>query len=192
MEPGGKGLTERQKKWLASVEASLQRDTGRTLEEWVAIARTSPETKPRARTAWLKEHYGLGVNRAALVLAAALPPEAGWDQPDKLRAALWSNPAARRIFETLEPAVTALPDVVTGQRKGYTAFSRKVQFAAARPLKDGGVMLGLAVEPENDPRLEPSRNESWSERLRARLRLSGPDDVDVSLAALLKQAWEKS
>ena len=30
------------------MQASLERDTGKTLAEWVAIARTCPETKPRA------------------------------------------------------------------------------------------------------------------------------------------------
>ena len=187
-----RGLTERQQKWFASVRASLERDTGKTLDEWVAIARTCPETRPRARTAWLKAHYGLGVNRAAQVLQAAFPSEAGWEQPDALRAALWTDPAARAIFVTLEMAATALPEVVVGQRKSFTAFSRKAQFAAARPVRGGTMMLGLAVEPEADPRLEPPKNEPWSERLRARRTLASPDEVDVSLVALLKTAWERS
>ena len=34
------GLTERQKKWFASVQASLVRDTGKALDEWAAIARS--------------------------------------------------------------------------------------------------------------------------------------------------------
>ena len=59
------GLTERQEKWFASVQASLERDTGKTIDEWVAIARTCPHDKPRARADWLREHHGLGVNRAA-------------------------------------------------------------------------------------------------------------------------------
>jgi hypothetical protein len=33
--------------------------------------------------------------------------------------------------------MTVFADVTVGQRKGYTAFSRDVQFAAARPLKAG-------------------------------------------------------
>ena len=41
-------LTPRQQKWFASVQASLERDTGKTLDEWVAIAKSCPETKPRA------------------------------------------------------------------------------------------------------------------------------------------------
>ena len=185
-------LTERQQKWFASVRAGLERDTGKTLEEWVAIARTCPETAPRKRIDWLREHHGLGVNRAATVLAEAFPGGAGWDNPDELRAGLWTDPASTTILEAVERVVQALPDVVTGQRKGFTAWSRKVQFAALRPVKGGAARLGLAVAPDADSRLVPAKNEGWSERCKASLPLASPADVDTGVAALLRQAWERS
>jgi hypothetical protein len=37
----------------------LERDTGKTMAEWVAIVRTCPEDGHRARLKWLKEHHGL-------------------------------------------------------------------------------------------------------------------------------------
>jgi hypothetical protein len=187
-----RGLTERQRNWLASVRASLEAETGRSLEDWAEIARACPETRPRARLAWLKAHHGLGQNRAALVLEAAFPPDPERESPEALRAALWSDPAARRIFEALELAAAALPEFVVGQRKGYTAFSRRLQFAAARPMKGGSLVLGLAVDPDADPALEPPRNEGWSERLRSRRLLTSADQVDRALIALLKAAWERS
>src|SRR4029450_6618792 len=90
-----RGLTERQQKWFASVAASLERDPGKSLEEWVKIPRTCPEIRPRARARWLKDNHGLGANRAAQVLSAAFPSEAGWDNPEKLRETLWADPASR-------------------------------------------------------------------------------------------------
>lgn len=191
---GGKpaGLSPRQEKWFASVRASLERDTGKTLDAWVAIARTCPETRPRARAQWLKDNYGLGVNRAAQVLSAAFPSGEGWDDPETLRAALWADPAARTIFEAVAPLADALPDVVIGQRKGFTAFSRAFQFAAIRPLKGGRAALGLAVAADADPRLEPPKKEGWSERLKSKIVLESPAQADASIAALLKASWEKS
>lgn len=186
------GLSPRQRKWFASVQASLERDTGKTLEEWVAIARSCPETKPRARTDWLREHHGLGVNRAAHVLSVAFPSEDRWDEPEALRAKLWTDPASTAIFEAVEQLAAVLPNVVTGQRKGFTAFSKEFQFASMRPLKGGHVALGLAVTPDADPRLVEPKNEGWSERLKSKLVLTSVAEVDDSVAALLKQAWERS
>src|SRR5258708_17639194 len=97
------GVSPRQQKWFASVQASVQRDTGKTLDQWVAVARTCPETKPRARAQWLKDHYGLGQNRAMHVLSVAFPSAMGWDEPDTLRTALWADPASAAILGAVEP-----------------------------------------------------------------------------------------
>ncbi len=145
---GPEHLTERQKKWFASVRESLERDTGKDLDAWVAIARACPETKPRARTLWLKEHHGLGQNRASYVLSVAFLSERAWNKPDETRAALWTAPASAAILAALETAVAGLDGLVTGQRKGFTAWSREFQFAAAKPIRGGTAVLGLAVAPD--------------------------------------------
>lgn len=190
--PDREHLTERQKKWFASVEASLERDTGKTLAEWVAIARTCPHDRPKARVDWLREHHGLGVNRAAHVLSEAFPPEVGWDDADELKKRLWTDPASLAIFEAVEAAVAGFPGLVTGQRKGFSAWSQNFQFAAVRPVKGGAAVLGLAVTPDASPRLQAPKNEGWSERLKAKLPLSSPAEVDEEVKALLKAAWERS
>jgi hypothetical protein len=187
------GLTERQQRWFASVQASLERDTGKTIDEWVAIARTCPYDRPRARSDWLREHHGLGVNRGAHVLSVAFPSEMRWDDAGPLRAALWKDPASEAILQALEKAVGKLPEVTLGQRKTYTAWSRKVQMTACRPIKGGHVLIGFAVTPDADPRLAPrGKSESWGDRLKAQMLLTSPKDVDASVDALLKQAWERS
>jgi hypothetical protein len=187
------GLTERQQKWFASVQASLERDTGKTIDEWVAIAKTCPYDTPRARSNWLREHHGLGVNRGAHVLSVAFPSEMRWDDAAPLRAALWKDPASEAILQAVEKAVAKLPDITLGQRKTYTAWSRKVQMTACRPIKGGHVLIGFAVTPDADPRLSPrGKSESWGDRLKGQMTLTSPGDVDGSIDALLKAAWERS
>ena len=183
-------LTDQQRRWFAAVRQGLERDTGRTLEDWVGIARTCPETRPRARLAWMKAVHGLGQNRASTVLAEAFPEPAAPSTPGA--DPLWSDPAARAALQTLAEVATRLDGVVVGPRKGYTAFSRRHQFAAARPTKGGGVRIGLAVPPHLDPRLSPPGREGWSERLTATVDLTPPGAVDAALAELVRQAWERS
>ena len=186
-------LTPRQEKWFASVQGNLERDTGRSLADWVAIARTCPEIGHRARQAWLKEHHGLMINRASYVLSEAFGSEMPWDDPDALIDALWVDPASRAIFEAVRAKAESLPDVVVGPRKGFTAFSRNFQFAAAKPAKGGAAVLGLAVAPGVDPDLIPRRkSEALNERLLAIAPLASAAEVDGRIEGLLWQAWERS
>ena len=121
-------LTTQQKKWFASIREGLRRETGKSLAEWIEIAKTCPETRPRARMKWFKDTHGLLQNRASYVVGEAFPSGAGWDEPDRLRDALWPDPAQRAILDAVETVVLKLPDVVTGQRKSYSAWSNAYQF----------------------------------------------------------------
>ncbi|MBN8529671.1 MAG: DUF4287 domain-containing protein [Caulobacterales bacterium] len=186
-------LTERQKKWFATVQANFEKNTGKPLAAWVEIMKTCPETAPRAQAAWLKAEYGVGQNHAAHILDACSPKDGmGWDEPEALRAALWKDPASLAILEAVERIAASDATVISGQRKGYTSFSRAVQFAATRPLKGGRALLGLKLEADASPRLSPSvRRESWSERLAAIVELDGPDQVDAEIARLFALAAER-
>jgi hypothetical protein len=190
MPAGTETMTAQQKAWMASIKENLVKETGKKLEEWAAIGRTCPETRHRARLAWMKEHHGLGQNRASLVLNLAFPFETGWGQPDALADALWKDPALRAIFEVVKAEIMMLPDVLIGQRKTYSAFSRAYQFAAARPDK-GAVLVGLAVEPDDRLGLVAPKRVIWSERLKSEARLNSAADV-APLKAAIRQAWDTS
>jgi len=186
-------LTPQQRKWFASVREGLERETGKSLAEWVSIARTCPETGSRARLAWFKAEHGLLQNRASYVLGEAFASvEPTWSEPEALRAALWKDPGQRALLEAIEAVVKDFPGLVVGQRKGYSAWSRNYQFAALRPVK-GGARLGVVESADADPRLTAAKpNEGWSERLKSVLTLNSPADVDPGVRTLLKTSWEKS
>ena len=185
-------LTDQQKNWMAKVRATLESSTGKTIPQWVEVARACPETKPRARQAWLKEHHGLGQNYAMMVLHALGEADgAPLRDTGSFEEILWAKPADRAIFEAVKAVVSGFPDLVVGQRKGFSAWSRKFQFAAMRPTR-GGVRLGLALPIDADPRLIPAKTEGWSERCTATLVLTEAGQVDAGVKSLLEAAWEKS
>ena len=184
-------LSPRQEKWFASVQASLATKTGKSLEQWVAIAKTCPETAHRARLAWFKANHGLLQNHASVVLGEAFGRSMAWNDTDAMLDALWTDPARRAAFEAVREAAMALPDVVMGPRKSFTAFSRNVQFAAARPDKKGGIVLGLNLPLDADPRLLPrAKSESWAEKLMS-LPIADAAGIDDGVRALIRQAWER-
>jgi hypothetical protein len=189
--PDAAFLTERQEKWFAAVRDGLERETGRSLSDWADIARACPETAPRKRLTWMKEQHGLGQNRASIVLEAAFPAEAGWSEADTLASKLWADPATRAINDAVRQEVLRLPEVVVGQRKSFTAYSRNFQFCALRPLR-GGAVLGLAVAPAAHTALRPRGKQPWSERLLSDLPLETAASVNDAVSACLRAAWKMS
>ena len=181
-------VTERQAKWFASVREGLERETGKTLAEWATIARACPEPGHRARLRWLKEHHGLLQNRASLVLDEAFGTGDAWGDAQALIDTLWADAGSRAILQAAEAMMADLPGTVRTARKAYTAWSRTVQFAALRPVRGGGAMLGVAAAA-NGGRLVASKNESWSERLTGRVALAGPGDVDDAVRGWVRAAW---
>ena len=192
MKPGTQ-LTERQQKWFATVKANFEVQTGRSLEAWVEVMKACPETAPKAQQAWLKAEHGVGQNHASHILDAFNPAGGpGWDEPAELRAALWKDAGSLAILEAVEAIASGVDEVISGQRKGYTSFSRKVQFAAMRPLKGGRALLGFKLEPDLSDRLSASaKKESWSERLSAVVELDDASAVDGEIARLFGLAAER-
>ncbi len=185
----GATLTPQQQKWFASVRANLEAETGRTLDEWVAIARACPETSQRARLAWLKAHHGLGQNRGMQVLDAVFGGGPGWDDPAAVLDALWKTPQGRAIYDAVASTIGAWEGVIVGPRKTFVGFSKAVQFAAIKPVS-GGAALGLPLAPDAHPRLTASKKEPWSERNTATLMLSAPGDWDRTAIGLARRCYE--
>jgi hypothetical protein len=188
-DKAGATLTAQQQQWFATVRANLEAETGRTLDAWIAIAKSCPETGQRARLSWLKANYGLGQNRGMQVLDAALGGWRGWDDPEALLAALWKEPAGRAIYESVAAEIGSWPGVIVGPRKTFVGFSKAVQFAAIRPVKGGGAALGLPLPPDKHVRLVASRKEPWSERNRATLVLALATDWDTEAVGLARRCY---
>lgn len=187
-----KHVTPKQANWFAKVREGLEQETGRTLEEWIEIARSCPETSHKKRLGWFKEVHGVGLNRASTILGAAFETGLGWDNPDGLLDHLWKTPELREIYDAIENYAKSLSDdVIVGPRKTFSGFSRKYQFAAARPVR-GKVRLGIAVDPEEHGLEKSKASDSWSDRLTSVIIVSSPDEINEQVKSLIQSAWKAS
>jgi hypothetical protein len=186
-------MSGRSAAWMAAVRASLERDTGKTLDQWVKIAKTCPESTAQKRRLWLKENHGLGANRAAQIFSVAFPSGPTWDQPDALLDLLWKDKNGRAIYEAVAKLVRkAFPEVIIGPRKSFVTFSRGIQFAGILPAKDGKAELGLPLPVSTSKRLTPMKSgRPWAEKHTAILVLTSPKEVDAEVKRLLTLAWDK-
>src|SRR5262249_49139505 len=86
------GEPERGTTWMAGGEANLEKATGKSLAQWVKIAKTCPHEKLNDRLKWFKATHGLGMARAGLILEKAFGSDAfGWGSPEQLVDNLFSK-----------------------------------------------------------------------------------------------------
>lgn len=179
----------------AAIIANLPEKTGRTLEEWVRIAREEGPPEKRERVAWLKSAHGLGHVTASLVAGRAARSDAYVPKSgDELVDAQYAGPKAalRPVYDRLaEEARGIAADVDVSPRKTYVALVRARQFGVVQATTRARVDLGLAlpgVEPAG--RLEAVRG-LGSERITHRVSLTAPEQVDAEVVGWMREAYAR-
>ena len=155
----------------AAIVRNLPERTGRTLEAWVREVRAhGPTLADRslraARTAWLKQHHGLGHIQAQVIAAHAEDAGGAYEDGDALLTTLFApGSASHALFEQVVRLVRATDGSVevvpcrtyVGLRAGLPSAR---QFAVLKPLRtrgagggidDDALLMGLAFSPESLP-----------------------------------------
>lgn len=178
----------------ASMVANMAAKTGKSLEQWIALAKKSGETTHGKIVAHLKAEHELGHGYANLVAHRFLTPAGSEPQGDDLVEALYAGKKAalRPIHDALMKLAQALgKDVEIAPKKTYVSLRAAKQFALVQPSTATRVDLGLnlkGVEPT--ARLEASG--SFSAMCTHRVRLESAKDVDAEVKGWLKQAYESA
>lgn len=177
----------------ATMIANMKDKTGKTLPQWLKVAKASGLEKHGELVKHLKSEHGMTHGFANLVAhehrAAA---SGGAKGGDDLVAAQYAGAKAdlRPIYDALVKAAKALgADVEISPKKSYVSLRRKKQFALVQPSTKTRVDLGLnlkGVDPTE--RLEASG--SFNSMCSHRVRLEKTKDVDRSVKAWLKTAYE--
>ena len=186
---------DRLQKYFASLEANIAEATGKTVAQWVKIAKTCPETKPRAQLAWFKAKHGLGQNRAGLILWRAFGSSSlGDDDPNKLMDVLFSKSFAeqRSLYDKVAAFVGKLGAGTLSPRKSYVALYHLKQYGAIKPGKQG-LMIGLAMQKyPKTARLIDVKNLGGGERNKKAVVLRSAKEFDVDVKAWVKAAYDEN
>lgn len=183
------------KQYMASVEANLEKATGKSVAQWVKIAKTCPYSKPGERLKWFRNEHGLGLARAGLVLWRAFGGGTlGVEDPNRLVDSLFSKSFSgqRPIYDKVVEHAAKLGKGTVSPRKGFVALYRLKQYAALKPAKQG-LMLGLALGkyPRNDV-LTDVENNVGGDRNRKAIILKSLKDFDANAKQLLKAAFDEA
>ncbi len=176
--------------------ANMKEKTGKTLEQWLAIAKKSGEEKHGGVVKFLKSEHGLTHGFANLVAHKHLKSDAGSAAggDEALVAAQYAGPKAelKPIYDAAIKVAKALgKDVEISPKKTYVSLRRNKQFALIQPSTKTRVDLGINLKSEPAKgRLEKSG--SFNAMVSHRVKLEKPADVDKDVKVWLKKAYAES
>jgi len=176
----------------AAMVANMPEKTGKSLPQWLKIARASKLQKHGELVKFLKAEHGMTHGYANLV-AHELKNAGASDAGDPVDAQYAGAKAdLRPIYDAILKAVTKFgTDVEVAPKKAYVSLRRTKQFALVQPSTRTRVDVGLNLkgEPTTD-RLEVSG--SFSSMVTHRVRLEKKADVDKQLIGWLREAYERA
>ena len=177
----------------AAMIAGLKEKTGKSMEEWLKIIKSSGLSKHKEFMVLLKEGHGLTHSYANLIALGSLGSDSHTSEnPEALVEAQYKGPKAalKPIYDKLLTGIKKFgKDVEVSPKKAYVSFRRGKQFAIIQPSTATRLDVGINlkhVEPTH--RLEASG--SFNTMLTHRVRVTSIDEVDKELLAWLKKAYE--
>ncbi|MBN8637633.1 MAG: DUF4287 domain-containing protein [Anaerolineae bacterium] len=176
----------------ANMIANLEKSTGKTIDQWVAIAKGSGLQKHGEMLKFLQTEHGLSYGYANLVVHTANSSAAATtDDRDSLIEAQYAGgkAALRPIYDQLADIIRGFgDDVEFVPMKAYVSVRRNKQFACLQPATKSRFDVGLklkGVQPTE--RLTEGGFNGMVSHL---VKLTDSAQIDDELIAWLKQAYE--
>ena len=171
---------------LQSQIRNIEAEYGRSMDEWVAIIRASHLTKHPEVVAMLKTRYGLKHGAAHRVSLVAREKTGGSAPSSTLPAG-----EVKDVYDLLLTRIESLGnDIEHAPKKGYVSLRRQKQFAMIKPgakwIDLGLILPGMAT----DERLVSAVG--WNALFTHRVRITRTADVDATVVAWLRQAYERA
>jgi Domain of unknown function (DUF5655)/Domain of unknown function (DUF4287) len=185
---------------IQSILAGMKQKTGRSLEEWVQVAKKNGPATEKERREWLKAKHGLGATAAQFVAESSVGKGDGGDPQKYLKSAseyvekMFSGPRAdlRHIYDALVTLCRKLgKDVKVCPCQTVVPVFRHHVFAQIKPTTQTRIDLGLALKDAKVPkRLIDTGGFAKKDRITRRIEITSEADIDDEVMRWLKTAYE--
>ncbi|KTE25251.1 MULTISPECIES: DUF4287 domain-containing protein [unclassified Sphingopyxis] len=179
---------------MATMAENLRTKTGKTLGEWIALARASGIGAHMALVNHLKAEHGLGHGYANMVVHAANASSSLSQDDDALVDAAFDGAKAhwRPLYDRLVALVQGFgSDVEPAPKKGYVSLRRKKQFALLMPSTKDRFDIGLALKGQ-EPAGKLELAGSWNAMVSHRVRIAADAEADEQVAGWLRAAYDRA
>lgn len=174
---------------------TAQEKTGKSVEQWLAIIKSSGLSKPMEILNWLKTEHPLNHLQANFLSGLYLNNGQPVYQNE---AALLENQfvkceAMRPVFEEVSDKIlTLFPDTILIPKKTYLSYTANREFAAIN-IKPKEIRLGvdLGSEPFTET-LQKSKLVGAMPRISHMLTIIDSSQLDEIVVAYLRQSYDRS
>jgi hypothetical protein len=186
-------------KWLSE----LKEKTGRSLDEWIALAKKEGPATEQERREWLKIQHKLGTNSAWWIAARVEGKESEEDSPESYLAAApkyvdeqysGKKESLRPLYENvLRVAAKLGADVKACPCKTIVPLYRNHVFAQLRPTTNTRLDLGLSLtryKGKLPKHLVDTGGLAKKDRITHRIGLETEKDIDSDVEKWLKIAYD--
>lgn len=171
---------------------NLQKNTGKTLDEWIALVKKENFAKHGEMMKFLKEQHSLTHGFANLIALKARGADAGSaESEDDLIAKQYKGKEHfKPIYDKLLAEILTFgDDVEVAPKNANVSLRRKKQFALLHPITKTRFEIGINLKgQEPKGKLEKSTNAMCSHRI----NLSDVSEIDAEVIDWIRTAYDNA
>jgi len=173
---------------------NLYKNTGKTLEQWIAIVKKENFEKHGQIVNFLKEKHSFTHGFANLIALKSKAPDIGEDAntDDLIEKQYIGKEQFKPIYQKLIAEIQRFgKDIEIAPKKSYVSLRRKKQFALLQPVSKTRYEIGIILK--NQPakgKLEAIT--TANAMCTHKINLSGEKDIDKEVIQWLKSAYDNA
>jgi hypothetical protein len=169
---------------------NIERATGRSMDEWVALVKADGPERHGEIVAWLKAEHGFSHGNANFVALTAKRGSAAGGGDELVDEMYTGAKATLRPFhdQVIEVIQGFGTDIELAPKQAYVSLRRSKQFGTVGPGPGGRLEVGLNLKG-----MEPAgRLEAAGGMCTHRVRMSSADELDIQVIGWLREAYERA
>ncbi len=172
---------------------NLLKNTGKSLNEWIEIAKENKKEKHSDTVNWLKESYHLGLFFADLIVHKANGTDAGSFNDEELITQQYKGKEhLRSIYDNLITEILLLgDDIEIAPKKAYVSLRRKKQFACLKPASKSRFEIELILKGQEEVGILEA-NSGAGAMCTHKIKIENEKQLNKEVHNWIKKAYEKA
>lgn len=174
--------------------ANIEKNTGKTLQQWITIVNKSGFAKHGELVNFLKEKHGFTHGNANTIVHFAKQSHAGAaeNSDDLITEQYKGKENLKPRYEKIMAEINKFgKDVELAPKKAYVSLRRKKQFAIIQPSTKDRLDVGLNIKGVT-PSGIAEEGAKWNAMCTHRIRIEDEKAISKDLFSWIKQAYDQA